>query len=71
MGQRLCINFNKNNETIAAVYYHWGGYSTSALSHLNYLYETVILPGYTDIDEFKLKLVRALEVDKHKEVREN
>lgn len=58
MGQRLVINLKNEEETIANVYYHWGGYTSSAID----LTSTIIrgLKKYSDIADVTFRAVKAI-----------
>ena len=43
MGQRLAINIHSNGELLANAYYHWAGYTGSALQHAKYIFESGLL----------------------------
>lgn len=58
MGQRLVINLKNEEETIANVYYHWSGYTDSAID----LTSTIIrgLEKYSDIADVTFRAVKAI-----------
>ena len=65
MGQRLVITTTINGEEIAAIYYHWSGYSTSALQEAKELLETLSKIGFSKSmskEEQQLAIIRAVEI---------
>lgn len=64
MGQRLVISINRGEKRIATVYYHWAGYTTSAMECLRdlvgiYNHNFEALDGLKD-DEFVAGIVARL-----------
>lgn len=60
MGQRLVITVRKKQEDIAKIYFHWSGYSVSALEETRYLLE-YIDTNEEDIKKLQLHIIRACE----------
>lgn len=42
MGQRLNISIRNKDKTLASGYWHWGGYTDSALHYLNAMSDTLV-----------------------------
>lgn len=61
MGQRLVMRFQKNEETIAMVYYHWSAYSAEALMEVRKLLSYVSLKPEMSTDEIRLALIKYAE----------
>ena len=60
MGQRLVITVRKEQEDIAKIYFHWSGYSVSALEETRSLLED-INTNEEDIKKLQLNIIRACE----------
>lgn len=50
MGQRLNISIRNKDKTLASGYWHWGGYTDSALHYLNAMSDMLI--GYCEEKEY-------------------
>lgn len=63
MGQRLNIEFYVNNKAIANCYYHWSGYSDSAMEHTRCLIHHLQDYDFSNMPEKEVKfiVIRALE----------
>lgn len=63
MGQRLNIEFYINNKAIVNCYYHWSGYSDSAMEHTRVLIHHLQDYDFSNMpeDEAKFIVIRALE----------
>lgn len=60
MGQRLVITVRKEQEDIAKIYFHWSGYSESALEETRSLLKDIDT-NEEDIKELQLNIIRACE----------
>ena len=60
MGQRLVITVRKEREDIAKIYFHWSGYSVSALEETMSLLEDIDT-NEEDIKKLQLNIIRACE----------
>ena len=60
MGQRLVITVRKEQEDIAKIYFHWSGYSASALEETRSLLEDIDT-NEEDIKKLQLNIIRACE----------
>ena len=60
MGQRLVITVRKEREDIAKIYFHWSGYSVSALEETRSLLEDIDI-NEEDIKKLQLNIIRACE----------
>ena len=60
MGQRLVITVRKEQEDIAKIYFHWSGYSVSALEETRSLLEDIDT-NEEDIKKLQLNIIRACE----------
>lgn len=60
MGQRLVITVRKEQEDIAKIYFHWSGYSDSALEETRSLLEDIDT-NEEDIKKLQLNIIRACE----------
>lgn len=60
MGQRLVITVRKEQEDIAKIYFHWSGYSVSALQETRSLLEAIDT-NEEDIKKLQLNIIRACE----------
>ncbi len=60
MGQRLVTTIRQDGKDIAAVYYHWGAYSVSALYHVQDLINC-LFDSENPIKDLRLRLIRHLE----------
>ena len=60
MGQRLVITVRKEQENIAKIYFHWSGYSVSALEETRSLLEDIDT-NEEDIKKLQLNIIRACE----------
>lgn len=62
MGERLVIEFKRNDEIVASSYYHWSAYTVPALNILLDM-QKHLLPKTTGLsnEEFKLALIRYAE----------
>ena len=63
MGQRLNIEFYVNNKAIANCYYHWSGFSDSAMAHTQCLIHHLQDYDFSNMpeDEVKFIVIRTLE----------
>lgn len=63
MGQRLNIEFYVNNKAIVNCYYHWSGFSDSAMLHTRELIHHLQDYDFSNMpeDEVKFIVIRALE----------
>lgn len=61
MGQRLVITIKQNNEDLAAIYYHWSGYTYSALLETKKVINCIYNHDDETIPEFQLRLVKFVE----------
>ena len=62
MGERLVINIKRNEQKIAAIYYHWSAYTYPALSILRELNNRVLIKSDDMTDkELQLALIRFSE----------
>ena len=61
MGQRLVVTIHAFNEDVAKIYYHWSGYSISALCEARDIIENVKYKEATDVKNLQLMLIRYLE----------
>lgn len=59
MGQRLCLQINRNRKPVANAYYHWSGYTLSSMALLEQVYS--YLSDHMDDEDKKLVAIRALE----------
>lgn len=60
MGQRLVITVRKEQEDIAKIYFHWSGYSVSALEEAKSLLEEIDT-NENNIKKLQLNIIRACE----------
>ena len=60
MGQRLVITVRKEQEDIAKIYFHWSGYSVSALEETRSLLKDIDT-NEEDIKKLQLNIIRACE----------
>ena len=63
MGQRLNIEFYVNNKAIVNCYYHWSGFSDSAMAHTQCLIHHLQDYDFSNIPENEIKfiVIRTLE----------
>jgi len=61
MGQRLVITLEKNNEAIAAIYYHWSAYTNSALYETKKVIDCIYNHKDETQAEMLLRLIKHLE----------
>ncbi len=60
MGQRLVMTVRKEHEDIAKIYFHWSGYSVSALEETRTLLEDIDTKE-ENIKKLQLNIIRACE----------
>lgn len=60
MGQRLVITVRKEQKDIAKIYFHWSGYSVSALEETRSLLEDIDT-NEEDIKKLQLNIIRSCE----------
>ena len=61
MGQRLVITIEKNEEAIAAIYYHWSAYTYSALQETKKVIDCIYNHRDETQDEMLLRLIKCIE----------
>lgn len=61
MGQRLVITIEKNEEAIAAIYYHWSAYTYSALQETKDVIDCIYNHREETQDEILLRLIKCIE----------
>lgn len=61
MGQRLVINIEKNEKVIAAIYYHWSAYTSSALYETKKVIDCIYDHKNETQEEMLLRLIKHLE----------
>ena len=63
MGQRLVITIEKNEEAIAAIYYHWSAYTYSALQETKKVVDCIYNYRDETQDEILLRLIKFIEAN--------
>jgi len=62
MGERLVVNFIRNEKAIASAYYHWSAYTMPAINILKAMYDEFLASGIDKTDnDFRLALIRFAE----------
>lgn len=65
MGQRLVVNIEANDVTVASIYYHWSAYTMSALYTIrdivSSLYDSGYDPAYCNKEELMLRILNMCE----------
>ena len=61
MGQRLVCTITKNEEAIAAIYYHWSAYTYSALQETKRVIDCIYNHRDETQDEMLLRLIKCIE----------
>lgn len=65
MGQRLVVNIEANDVTVASIYYHWSAYTMSALYTIrdivSSLYDSGYDPLYCNKEELMLRILNMCE----------
>jgi hypothetical protein len=61
MGQRLIITIRQNNEDLAKIYYHWSGYTYSALRETKEIIGCIYNHEDETLKEMKLRIIKFLE----------
>ena len=61
MGQRLVITIKKDERDLAAIYYHWGAYTCSALLHTKEIIGCIYNHKDETEDQMLLRLIKFLE----------
>jgi hypothetical protein len=61
MGQRLVITIKNGDEDLAKIYYHWSGYTFSALLETKKIIDCIYNHQGETISEMKLRLIKFLE----------
>ena len=61
MGQRLVITVREKNKEIAAIYYHWSAYTTSALAEAKSLITAIFLDDYSKYESLPYKILKIME----------
>lgn len=63
MGERLVVNISNGEDDLAAVYYHWGAYTTDALRIVQRIVETLGDYESKSVEEMQLDLIKMCERD--------
>lgn len=63
MGERLAVNIDNEWGNIAAIYYHWGAYTTDALRITQHIIETLGDYESKSVEEMQLDLIKMCERD--------
>ena len=61
MGQRLVVSVQNKGKELATVYYHWGGYTVSALYEVSKLVKCIFNHKDETEEELKLRIIRFCE----------
>lgn len=62
MGQRLVLTIRKDKEDVAAIYYHWSGYTRASFQEIKQLLEDFFSEEIQCIDDVRLRILRCLEL---------
>lgn len=62
MGQRLVLTIKKDEENVAAIYYHWSGYTRSSFYEIKQLLDDYDSEAIQRIDDVRLKILRCIEL---------
>ena len=63
MGERLVVKISNGEDDLAAVYYHWGAYTTDALRIVQRIIETLGDYESKSVEEIQLNLIKMCECD--------
>lgn len=63
MGQRLVISITQNEKEVAAIYYHWSGYTYSALQETKRVINCIYNGEHETMDRLLLRLIHHLEAN--------